>query len=581
MKENIKEIIKKSPIKVIVLIIVMITIFIGITYAFINTRVSGTIKHIIKAGTLMVELEEVDALIIEDALPMYDEVGKIQEKHFAFRVSNNSSQIVNYKLYLKDITETNKEKLNYEDVKYFLTKENTEYYQQRLSERDGDLIDEDRLEAGEVKEYTLRFWIRDGVMYNEEIEGKTLKFKLVAEVTTDIRERYDIRYQTGVEGITMGSATKIEGEDFILPSTTLQREGYIFFGWSTKENSEVAEFAPSGTYQENKSTVFYAVWVKDTYIVEYDANTGINPPAAQEKKYNEDLTLTSETPEKPGHSFQGWSTSANGEVEYNPGDTYQGNSNLKLYAIWKVDTYTISYDANGGEGGPISQNKTFDQDITLDSTNIPARQYYIFLGWSTEKTATEAMYNPGDIYKEEGNKTLYAVWESITKPTTKSGSFTATITNWMGGQKLIPFGCIYISNPTINLSESPSESSWSDSVVSNGLAAAVIQWGSSSMSGGSKTESYSISGTAYIKNAPYKYVSGSFTATISNWTGGSKTINFGTTFSSIPTVQVAKSRSDLSVTVSNITTTSCTISWGSSSASGGNWTIEWGATGGA
>lgn len=82
---------------------------------------------------------------------------------------------------------------------------------------------------------------------------------------------------------------------------------------------------------------------------------------------------------------------------------------MTLYAVWESLTYTITYDANGGENAPDSQTVEGGGSVTL-ATGVPAWTGYDFLGWSTSQTATAAEYQPGGIYPG-GNATLYAVWE--------------------------------------------------------------------------------------------------------------------------------------------------------------------------
>ena len=74
--------------------------------------------------------------------------------------------------------------------------------------------------------------------------------------------------------------------------------------------------------------------------------------------------------------------------------------------------YTINYDANGGEWYPESQTKNHNKELTLRS-DIPEREGYNFVGWSTSSSATSATYNPGDTYTANSSATLYAVWEKI------------------------------------------------------------------------------------------------------------------------------------------------------------------------
>lgn len=148
-----------------------------------------------------------------------------------------------------------------------------------------------------------------------------------------------------------------------------------------------------------------------SYSVTYNANGGSGAPSSQTKWYGTNLTLSSTTPTRTGYSFQGWGTSAGDtSVDYAAGATYTGNAALSLYAIWKANTYTITYNANGGSGAPSSQTKTYGVDLTLSST-VPTRTNYNFLGWSTSATAVTKEYDPGATFATNAVTTLYAVWE--------------------------------------------------------------------------------------------------------------------------------------------------------------------------
>lgn len=71
--------------------------------------------------------------------------------------------------------------------------------------------------------------------------------------------------------------------------------------------------------------------------------------------------------------------------------------------------YTITYDANGGEGAPDLQKKREGESINL-STNIPTRLGYDFVGWSTDAKASDFEYSAGETYSLNKNITLYAIW---------------------------------------------------------------------------------------------------------------------------------------------------------------------------
>lgn len=68
------------------------------------------------------------------------------------------------------------------------------------------------------------------------------------------------------------------------------------------------------------------------------------------------------------------------------------------YTKTTAQTYTVSYNANGGSNTPASQTKVHGVTLTLSST-IPYRFNYEFLGWSTSSSATTATYTAGASYQ--------------------------------------------------------------------------------------------------------------------------------------------------------------------------------------
>lgn len=80
------------------------------------------------------------------------------------------------------------------------------------------------------------------------------------------------------------------------------------------------------------------------------------------------------------------------------------------FYVTLLGEYTVSYNANGGVGGPDPQTKYMESSLILSSTR-PVQTGYTFKGWSTSSTVTSAMYQPGDRYTLNNDVTLYAVWE--------------------------------------------------------------------------------------------------------------------------------------------------------------------------
>lgn len=160
----------------------------------------------------------------------------------------------------------------------------------------------------------------------------------------------------------------------------------------------------------------FAVPAIPSYTISYNANGGSGAPSSQLKYYGTNIALHSTKPTRTGYTFQGWATSASGSVAYAAGAVYTANASVTLYAVWKANTYTVSYNANGGTGAPSSQTKTYGITLTLSSTK-PTRTNYNFKGWGTSATSTTVSYAAGASYTENAAVTLYAIWElSYVKP---------------------------------------------------------------------------------------------------------------------------------------------------------------------
>ena len=215
--------------------------------------------------------------------------------------------------------------------------------------------------------------------------------------------------------------------------------------------------------------------------VTYNANGGSGAPSAQTKWFDSDLTLSTTKPTRTGYTFLGWSTSSTATTAtYAPGATYSTNSSITLYAVWKANTYTVSYNANGGSGAPSAQTKTYGVTLTLSSTE-PTRTDYNFLGWGTSASATTVAYAAGANYTSNAAITLYAVWElAYTKPritnvsvfrsdssgtASEDGTYFSTSFSWATDYT--------VSSVTVEYKQSSASSWTSSSVTASGTSGTV------------------------------------------------------------------------------------------------------------
>lgn len=205
--------------------------------------------------------------------------------------------------------------------------------------------------------------------------------------------------------------TKWHDEALILSSTKPTKTGHTFQGWGTSQSDTSADYAAGESYIENAKITLYAIWKPDTYTVRYNANGGTGAPGNQTKTYGQVLTLSSTKPTRTGYTFKGWATSSGGSVAYTSGASYTENKEITLYAVWEINTYVISYDANGDCNAPENQIKTYGQTAVI-SNEEPFKNRYKFIGWSTSSSG-DVVYQAGDNYTENANLVLYAVWELI------------------------------------------------------------------------------------------------------------------------------------------------------------------------
>ena len=156
-----------------------------------------------------------------------------------------------------------------------------------------------------------------------------------------------------------------------------------------------------------------AIPARTASVYSFDANGGGNAPGAITKWGGVDFTFPTAKPTRTGCTFTGWNNgSINNGTIYQPGQAVTGlpDQNIIWYANWTWDTYTVSYNANGGSGAPAQQTKTYGTTLQLSSTK-PTRTNYVFKGWGTSSGATTVKYAAGADYTANASVTLYAIWE--------------------------------------------------------------------------------------------------------------------------------------------------------------------------
>lgn len=139
---------------------------------------------------------------------------------------------------------------------------------------------------------------------------------------------------------------------------------------------------------------------------------------------NENIEKPSSNPNKVGHTFEGWYKDKELTKKYNF-TTDKAEKNLKLYANYTVNEYTISFESNDGSNvESITQN--FGTNVI--APNKPTKYEHEFLGWYYNGMETEFIFDkmPAE------NVTLYAKWKTnqynveLTKSINMAGEVTGS-----------------------------------------------------------------------------------------------------------------------------------------------------------
>ena len=131
-----------------------------------------------------------------------------------------------------------------------------------------------------------------------------------------------------------------------------------------------------------------------TVTFETNCKTKVEEQVVEENSLAEEPNVTLE---RSGYAFVGWDYKFNKPIT---GDTV-------ISAKWKANSYTVTYDPNGGEVEFGNAVVTYGEAYELD---IPTREGYIFLGWKYN-----GRYLTADKWLIAENITATAVWELETR----------------------------------------------------------------------------------------------------------------------------------------------------------------------
>lgn len=210
-----------------------------------------------------------------------------------------------------------------------------------------------------------------------------------------------------IEGVDVGTT-------ITLPKAP-EIEGYTFDGWKPNVSTDTESYKPESSYKVTSANVtFTGSWTANTYSITWNAENGETALDPTNVTYKNQVKLS--IPEKTGYTFTGWKSDVKGDnTLYNKETPFtMPSQNVTMTAQWQINTYTVTYNGNGGTIGIYTGTDTvkYNESYTIQQVPgiTPTRFGYKFLGWRKD--------NEGDLLKAGGSftmpakdVTLVAQWE--------------------------------------------------------------------------------------------------------------------------------------------------------------------------
>lgn len=280
--------------------------------------------------------------------------------------------------------------------------------------------------TGELNSYT-GFTAPDSQTITIRTSGNTINYYYT-------RNKYSVTLTegTGISSVS-GTGTYYHGVEVNI--SAIVSTGYHWSKWTgTYSNSSQSyKFTmPIGNVNMTANAI------ANTYYIKYDSN---KPSGASnqvdgsmtnsEHTYNSNKQLEDNKYSIIGWHFTGWNTKADGSGKsYSNKEevinlTSVDKATITLYAQWKANVYTITYDKNKPSnatasvvGTTVTSNNTYDisSKITVNNYSLIG---WGFIGWNTKADGSGTNYIDNQevinlVAANNGNITLYAQWKANT-----------------------------------------------------------------------------------------------------------------------------------------------------------------------
>ena len=271
-----------------------------------------------------------------------------------------------------------------------------------------------------------------------------------------LTHRYDVTYLPGAYG-TGDTVTDAKFNGFYplrLRDALFTRPGYTQTGWATTDGGERV-YGLKDYYYANEVLTLYPVWSPNSYTITFDTDGG-SEISSITQDYGSEITAPA-NPSKTGCTFVGWDK----EIP-----TAMPAENITIKAQWKANSYTITFDTDGGskvESKTLSWN-----DKVLDGVAEPIRNGYSFIGWKYIDYIVYADTVYAELAADDSVNgiTLKAEWRDVEKP---SGEIIVSTNRWNKLLNDITFGLFFKETQmvTVNAADNSGEKVKIEYLLSN------------------------------------------------------------------------------------------------------------------
>ncbi|MBQ3735651.1 MAG: InlB B-repeat-containing protein, partial [Candidatus Methanomethylophilaceae archaeon] len=221
-------------------------------------------------------------------------------------------------------------------------------------------------------------------------------------------------------GTIDGAATKtvtVQYKDAVGALPTAKRTGYTFAAWTPAVTAETAV---------TDNVTYTATWTENQYTINFDKNSndasGTMDPITV--SYTGTQTIPACTFANRGYSAS-WNTLANGSgTPIAAGGSITGQLAseaagvdslvVTLFAQWTANTYTVTFDANGGTIADADATRSIVYKTAYGTLPAVNRTGFTLTGWNTAANGGGTAVTAESIYDVADDMTVYAQWDIAT-----------------------------------------------------------------------------------------------------------------------------------------------------------------------